>query len=98
MTPYARNKYTSYIYEEFHRKTGYDPVGWIMRYLILNLLKYKENNKNICNTFDHNFKNIPLYVMRKVSLERYFVLYDGALTYTISQLMLNPFCDGTLHI
>ena len=34
------------------------------------LLKYKENNKKICNTFDHNFKNIPLYVMRKVSLER----------------------------
>ena len=23
------------------------------------MLKYKENNKNICNTFDHNFKNIP---------------------------------------
>ena len=35
----------------------------------------------MCNTFDYNFKNIPLYIMRKVSLERcYFVLYDGALT------------------
>ena len=47
------------------------------------LLKYKENNKKICNTFDHNFKSIPLYtcIMRKVSLERYyFVLYDEALT------------------
>ena len=36
----------------------------------------------MCNTFDHiTSKNIPLYVMKKVSLERYyFVLYDGALT------------------
>ena len=27
------------------------------------LLKYKENNKKICNTFDLNFKNIPLYTV-----------------------------------
>ena len=47
-----------------------------LRYLRFKLLKYKENNKKICNTFDHNFKNIPLYIMRKVSLERYyFVVY-----------------------
>ena len=32
-----------------------------LRYLRFNLLKYKENNKKFCNTFDHNFKNIPLY-------------------------------------
>ena len=52
-----------------------------LRYLRFKLLKYKENNKKICNAFDHNFKNIPLYIMRKVSLERYyFVLYNGALT------------------
>ena len=38
-----------------------------LRYLRFKLLKYKENNKKICNTFDHNFKNIPLYIMRKVS-------------------------------
>ena len=25
------------------------------------LLKYKENNKKIYNSSDHNFKNIPLY-------------------------------------
>ena len=44
------------------------------------LLNYKENNKKICNTFDHNFNNIPLYIMRKLSLETYnFVLYNGAL-------------------
>ena len=61
-----------------------------MRYLRLKLLKYKENYKKICHTFDHNFKNIPLYIMRKVSLERYyFVLCDSA---------LNPFCDETLQL
>ena len=27
-----------------------------MRYLRFKLLEYKENNKKICNTFDHNFK------------------------------------------
>ena len=53
-----------------------------LRYLRFKLLKYKENNKKICDTFDHNFKNIPLYIMRKVSLERYyFVSYDDALTF-----------------
>ena len=52
-----------------------------LRYLRFKLLKCKEINKQICNTSDHNFKNIPLYIMRKVSLERYyFVLYGGALT------------------
>jgi len=52
-----------------------------LRYLSFKLLKYKESNKKICNTFDHNFKNIPLYIMSNVSLERYyFVSYDGALT------------------
>ena len=51
-----------------------------LRYLRFKLLKYKENNKKICNTFDHNFK-IFLYIMINVSLEKYyFVLYDGALT------------------
>ena len=40
-----------------------------LRYLRFKLLKSKENNKKICNTFD-NFKNIPLYVMSNVSLER----------------------------
>ena len=58
-----------------------------LRYLRSQLLEYKENNKKVCNTFDHNFKNIPLYIMRKVSLERYyFVLYDGALTLEMSKM------------
>ena len=72
-----------------------------LRYLRFKLLKYKENNKNICNsnTFDHNFKNIPLYIMSNASLERYyFVLYDGALTLKMSKMALNAFCDKTLHI
>ena len=69
-----------------------------LRYLRFKLLKFKENKK-ICNTFDHNFKNIPLYIMSNVSLERYyFVLYDGSLTLKMSKMALNAFCDKTLHI
>ena len=70
-----------------------------LRYLRFKLLKYKENNKKICTTFDHNFKNIPLYIMRYVSLERYyFVLYDCALTSKISKMALMSFCDKTLQM
>ena len=37
--------------------------------------------------------------MRKVSLERYyFLLYNGALTLRRSKMVLNLFCDNTLHI
>ena len=70
-----------------------------LRYLRFKLLKYKDNNKKICNTFDHNCKNIPLYIMSNVSLERYyFVLYDGALTLKMSKMALNAFCDKTLQV
>ena len=70
-----------------------------LRYWRYKLLKYKENNKKICNTFDLNFKNVPLYIMSNVSLERYyFVLYDGAFTLKMSKMALNAFCDKTLHI
>ena len=70
-----------------------------LRYLRFKLVKYKENNKKICNTFDYNFKNINLYIMRKVSLERHcFVLYDSALTLKMSKMALNPFCDKALHL
>ena len=84
-------------YEEFH------PFCYIhfgqFEILRFKLLKYEENNKKICNTFDHNFKIIPSYMMRKVSLERYyFVLYDGALTLKFFFMALNPFCDKTLHM
>ena len=41
-----------------------------LRYLRFKLLKYKQNNTKMCNTFVHNFK-IYLYIMRKVSLERH---------------------------
>ena len=67
------------------RKTGENMKSFItkrvksilvnFRYMRFKLLKYKENNKKICNTFDHNFKNIPLNIMRKVSLERYYLYY-----------------------
>ena len=70
-----------------------------LRYLRFKLLRYKVINKKICITFDHNFKNIPLYIMRKVSLEiYYFVLYDGDLTLKMWKMALNSFCDKTLHI
>ena len=73
---------------------------WVnLRYLRFKLLKYKENNKKICNTFDYNFKIIPLYIMSNVSLEMYyFVSYDGALTLKMSKMALNAFCDKTVHI
>ena len=75
------------------------PILVNLRYLRFKLLKYKENNKKISNTFYHNFKNIPLYIMSNVSLERYyFVLYDGALTLKMSKMALNAFCDKTLHM
>ena len=32
-----------------------------LRYLRFKLLKYKENKKKICKTFDRDFKNVPLY-------------------------------------
>ena len=46
-----------------------------LKYLRFKLLKDKENNKKMCNTFDHNLENIPLYIMRKVSLERSIFVY-----------------------
>ena len=70
-----------------------------LRCLQLKLLKYKENNKNIYETFDHNFKNIHSCIMSYVSFERqYFVLHDGALTSKMSKMALNQFCDETLQI
>ena len=51
-----------------------------LRYLRFKLLKYKENNKKII--FDHNLKNIPLYVIRKVL---FCIIYNGALTLKMSK-------------
>ena len=47
-----------------------------LRYLGLKLLKYKENNKKICDSFYHNFKNVPLYKMSLVVpiIERHYVV------------------------
>ena len=41
-----------------------------LKYFRFKLLKYKENNKKICNTFDHNFKNIPVYRVAQKNLEQ----------------------------
>ena len=43
----------------------------------LKLPKYRENNKTICDTLDHNFENVSGYVLNELLSERYyFVLYD----------------------
>ena len=42
---------------------GYLSILVNLRYLRFKLLKYKENNKKIVDTFDQNLKNIPLYLM-----------------------------------
>ena len=62
-------------------------VNWW--YLRFKLLKYNENNKKICNTFDHNFKytSIPLYIIERY----YFVLYNGVLTLKMSKMELTRF-------
>ena len=40
-----------------------------LRYLRFKLLIYKENNKKICNTFYHNFKNFFfVYIMQKQTI------------------------------
>ena len=78
-----------YIYEEFkiYAKTNIS-IFINLRYLRFKLLKNKENNKKVCYIF-HNFKNIPCYVTREVSLKRfYFALFDDGLIYTLKTLKL----------
>ena len=63
-----------------------------LRYLPLKIKKNKENDKNFCVTFDHNFKNIPLYVMSNISFERYnFILCDSYLISKMSKMDLSVF-------
>ena len=70
-----------------------------LRYLRLQLLKNKENNKKICHIFHHNFKNIPCYVMSEVSLKRcYFALFDDGLTLKTLKLAFIGFLIQTLHM
>ena len=71
-----------------------------LRYLRFKLLKYKENNKKICNTFDHDFKNIPLYIYKDKGIIRkvLFCIIQCALILKMSKMALNPFCDKTLDI
>ena len=46
-----------------------------LRYLRFKLLKYKENNKKICNTFDHNFKSIYLTYNEKGIIRKFFFFF-----------------------
>ena len=70
-----------------------------LRYLLIKLLKNKENNKKICHIFHHNFKNIPCYVMSEVSLKRfYFGLFDVGLTLKTLKLAFIGFLIQTLHM
>ena len=69
-----------------------------LRYLLIKLLKNKENNKKICHIFHHNLKNIPCYVMSEVSLKRfYFGLFDVGLTLKTLKLAFIGFLIQTLH-
>ena len=63
-----------------------------LRYLRLKIKKNKEINKNFCVTFDHNFKNIPLYVMSNISFERYYMtvtLHQKCQKWTYRLLQIN---------
>ena len=47
-----------------------------LRYLRLKLLKYKETTKKICDTFDNNKKNIPVYVQAKYHFKGIMLYYE----------------------
>ena len=67
--------------------------------LRLKLLKNKEKYKKICHICHHNFKNIPCYVMKEVSLKWfYFVLFDEGLTLKTLKLAFIGFWIQTLHM
>ena len=69
-------------------------------YLRLKLLNHKENNKKICDTFDHNFYIIPLYITNKVYQSKGIILYYMMvpLPKKFQKMALNPFCDETLLV
>ena len=50
------------------------------------------------NTFDYNFKNIPLKFEKGIMRMVYFVLHDGALTLKMPKMALNPLCNETLQV
>ena len=71
-----------------------------LRYLRLQVLKSKENNKKCCHIFPHNFENIPWYVMSEVSLKMFYVaLFDhGGPTFKTFKLALIGFLIQTLQM
>ena len=48
----------------FFKENFYSNLGYLRLKLLI-----KENNKKLCDTFDHNSKNIPLYIITYVSFE-----------------------------
>ena len=94
--------YTTAIYCYIWRvssQNGLYPFLVNLRYLRFKLLKYKGNNKKICNTFDHNFKNIPYIcnekgIIRKLSfcIIRYCPYFKNC-----QKWRLTRFAIKTLH-
>ena len=67
------------------------------RYLRLKVKKNKENNKKMFASFDHNFKNVPLYVVTNISFKMYyFVLYDRDCTSKSQKMDLSVFVNKLL--
>ena len=70
-----------------------------LRYLRFNPLKYKENNKEICNTFDHNFQKYSVIYNEKGIIRKVlFCIIQWCPYLKMSKMALNPFCDKTLQI
>ena len=70
-----------------------------LRYLRFKLLKYKENNKKICNTFDHNFKKIPfIYNEKGIIRKVLFCIIRLCPYFKNFKNGAKSFCDKTLHI
>ena len=71
-----------------------------LRYLRFKLLKYKENNKKICNNFDHNFKKYSFIYNEQCIITKVLFCIIRWCPYfkNVKNMALNAFCDKTLHI
>ena len=54
------NNETNFVYMKKSSQNGVISILVNFRYLRFKLLKYKENNKKICDTFGHNSRYVPL--------------------------------------
>ena len=69
-----------------------------LRYLRFKLLEYKENNKKICNTFDHNFKISCICNEQCIIRKVLFCIIRWCPYFRMSKMALNAFCDKTFHM